>query len=304
MLQVSQSHLLWSKGKFLITLSAFSFSIMAFSTIRAEEELPRELFSGYGVNQSTDYAASAKAAGATCITIRTDALIPSENEAAFAEKREKLKSSTLPIIASNNFLAQQNLRCVGKDANHDEIIKWAEIVFSRIKQINGTMIIFGSGGSRQLRDGWTKEQADVQFVNLLKKMGPIAQKHGIIIALEQLNSKECNYINTITEAATIIRSTDHPNIRLLADLYHMAKEGDTPEDLKKAADLLVYVEIAEKNGRSYPGVAGDDFKPFFRVLRDAKYTGAIGIEGNGKPEQLAPAITTIKKQAAEVLAEK
>ncbi len=70
------------------------------------------------------------------------------------------------------------------------------------------------------------------------------------------------------------------------------------------ADLFVHVEIAEKNGRTYPGVKVDDFRPFFRVLRDAGYNGAVSIEGNGKPIQLAPAIKEIKKQAAEVMAEK
>ncbi len=55
------------------------------------------------------------------------------------------------------------------------------------------MVIFGSGGSRKLRDGWPVEKANVQFVALLKKMGPIAQKYGVTVALEQLNSGECNY---------------------------------------------------------------------------------------------------------------
>lgn len=282
----------------------FSLALIASTQVRADEASKKELFSNYGVTQPVNSAKASKEAGATIITIPTDALTPADNEEAFSKNLEKLKSSDLPILASNGFIRPAHLRCVGEDANHDEVLKWAETVFSRIKQVNGKMVIFGSGGSRKLMNGWTKEKADVQFVELLKKMGPIAQKHGITIALEQLNSSECNYINTISEAATIVRAADHPNIRLLADLYHMAREGDTPEDLKAAADLLVHVEIAEKKGRTYPGVAGDDFKPFFRVLRDASYAGAISIEGSGKPPQLVNAIIEIKKQAAEVMAEK
>jgi sugar phosphate isomerase/epimerase len=282
----------------------FSLLLIASTPLTAETTSQKELFTGYGVTQPVGAAKVSKEAGATIITIPTDALIPADSEEKFSKNLEKLKSSDLPILASNGFIRPANLRCVGEDANHDEVLKWAETVFSRIKQVNGKLVIFGSGGSRKLNNGWTKEKADVQFVELLKKMGPLAQKHGITIALEQLNSSECNYINTITEAATIVRAANHPNIRLLADLYHMAKEGDTPEDLKAAADLLVHVEIAEKKGRTYPGVAGDDFKPFFRVLRDAGYTGAISIEGSGKPPQLVNAIIEIKKQAAEVMAEK
>lgn len=282
----------------------FSLALITCSQANADPAKTKELFTGYGVTQPVGAAKASKEAGATIITIPTDALTPADSEETFSKNLEKLKSSDLPILASNGFIRPANLRCVGEDANHDEVLKWAEVVFSRIKQVNGKMVIFGSGGSRKLKNGWTKEKADVQFVELLKKMGPLAQKHGITIALEQLNSGECNYINTITEAATILRATDHPNVRLLADLYHMAREGDTPEDLKAAADLLVHVEIAEKKGRTYPGVAGDDFKPFFRVLRDASYAGAISIEGSGKPPQLVNAIIEIKKQAAEVMAEK
>ena len=105
-------------------------------------------------------------------------------------------------------------------------------------------------------------------------MAPLAEAHGITVAIEQLRAEECNYINHIGEGAALIRAAGHPNIRLLADLYHMAVMGDTPADLKAAMDVAVHVEIAEKNGRTVPGVNGDDFRPFFRVLREANYQGA------------------------------
>ncbi len=294
----------YPKSKFLAVVQCLSLAVITASPVLADPAEKKELFSGYGVNKSVSSAEASKAAGASIITIATKTLVPAESEEAFAKNLKQLKASTLPILASNSFIRPKHLRCVGEKANHDEVLKWAEVVFSRIKQVNGKMVIFGSGGSRRLNKGWPVEKADVQFVELLKKMGPIAKKYGVTVALEQLNSGECNYINTIAEAATILRAVDHPNVRLLADLYHMAKEGDTPEDLKKAVDLLVHVEIAEKEGRTYPGVKGDDFRPFFRVLRDAGYHGAVSIEGRGKDEQLAPAIKEIKKQAAEVMAEK
>ena len=60
-----------------------------------------------------------------------------------------------------------------------------------------------------------------------------------------------------------------------------------------------HVEIAEKEDRTFPGVKGDDFRPFFRVLREAGYQGAISIEGKGTDDQLGPAFREIAKQAAE-----
>ena len=185
------------------------------------------------------------------------------------------------------------------DANHSQVLEWAEISFRRLSQIGGKWMVFGSGASRQLPVGWTVEQADEQFVSLLKKMGPLAEKYGITVVLEQLNRCECNYINRIGHAANLIRRVDHPHVRLLADLYHMVREGDTPADLKQAMDVIVHVEIAEKEERSYPGVKGQDFRPYFRVLREAGYHGLINIEGGGTEEQLAPAILEIKRQFIE-----
>jgi hydroxypyruvate isomerase len=83
----------------------------------------------------------------------------------------------------------------------------------------------------------------------------------------------------------------------------MACGGDTPDDLKAAMDVVVHVEIAEKESRSYPGIKGDDFRPYFRVLRDANYQGAINIEAKGTIEQLGGAVREVTKQAQDVMAE-
>jgi sugar phosphate isomerase/epimerase len=137
-------------------------------------------------------------------------------------------------------------------------------------------------------------------VALLKRMGPLAGKYGVTVAVEQLQATECNYINHIGEAAELIRKAGHPNVRVLADLYHMARGGDTPADLKAAMDVVVHLEIAEEKDRTYPGVSGDDFRPYFSVLREAGYRGAISIEGKGNPDQVGPAFREIARQAADV----
>lgn len=90
-----------------------------------------------------------------------------------------------------------------------------------------------------------------------------------------------------------------PHIRLLVDLYHMACMGDTPEDLSAAMDVVAHIEFAEKKNRTIPGVAGDDFRPFFKVLRKRGYAGAINIEVRRKMNQVAPACQELARQAAE-----
>lgn len=255
-----------------------------------------------GIAAPLDKAVALKAQGADFLTLSTGAfLAPDKSDEVFAKNLAQLAAAPLPVLACNLFITPKHLRCVGPEANHDQILAWAEIAFRRLKQAGGKIMVFGSGGSRYLSDGWTKEQADPQFVALLKRMGPLAETHGITVAMEQLQAKDCNYITRIGEGATLIRAANHPNIRLLADLFHMVHMGDTPADLKAAMDVVSHIEIAEKSGRSYPGVKGDDFRPFFRVLREAGYQGAINIEGTGTEAQAGPAFKEIAKQAAEAV---
>ena len=271
------------------------------STRVLAEPAAKPLFSAMGLAAKLSRAAALKADGAQFLTESVgDFLVPDKSDEDFAKNLAKLAASPLPVLACNGFIRPANLRCVGAEANHDAILVWSETAFRRLKQAGGKFIVFGSSGSRALRDGWPKDKADAQFVALLKRMGPLAEKHGVIVAIEQLQASECNYINHIGEAAKLIRDAGHPSIRVLADLFHMTRGGDTPADLKAAMDVVVHIEIAEKVERTVPGVKGDDFRPFFRVLREAGYQGAISIEGKGTDAQIAPAFKEIAKQAGEV----
>lgn len=290
MISISRRNFLHT-GSLALAGAAFVPRLMA-------ETPARKLFSAVGIAAPLDKAAALKAAGAQFLTESVgNFLAPDQPEAEFEKNLAKLASSPLPILACNGFIRPANLHCVGPAANHDLILQWSETTFRRMKKAGGKIIVFGSADARKIPDGWSKEKADEQFVSLLKRMGPLAQAHGIIVTIEQLRAEECNFITRIGEGAALIRAAGHPNIRLLADLYHMAVMGDTPADLKAAMDVVAHVEIAEKNGRTVPGVNGDDFTPFFRVLREAGYQGAVSIEGKWTEAQLGPAFAEIARQA-------
>ncbi|MBC7980459.1 MAG: TIM barrel protein [Armatimonadetes bacterium] len=266
------------------------------------ESSGKKLFSAMGIAAPLTKAAEMKTAGADFLTESVGSfLVPDQPEAEFEKNLARLAASPLPILACNSFIRPPHLHAVGADANHDLILEWSDTAFRRMKKTGGKFVVFGSSGARKIPDGWPKEKAEAQFVALLKAMGPLAEKHGITLVVEQLRAEECNFINRIGEGAALIRAAGHPNVRLLADLYHMACMGDTPADLKAAMDVVVHMEIAEKAGRTLPGVGGDDFRPYFKVLRDSGYAGAISIEGKWTTEQVAPAFKEIAKQANEAV---
>ncbi len=256
-------------------------------------------FSALGVCSSLDKAGDIKATGGEYIeeSVRR-LLIPNQPDSDWVTHLERTKACSLPIPSCNSFLPG-SLKSTGPKANPEGVLHYAETAFRRANQVGIKIIVFGSGGSRRLPEGFPTEKANEQFVALLKKMGAPAQAQGVTIAIEPLRRQECNFINTVAEGAAIVEKVNHPHVRLLFDIYHMLQNGEDPNDLRKVGPLLVHGHIAEKQKRTAPGVMGDDFKPFFAALKAIGYQGRISIEGRWKTEELPKAFEVIRQQARE-----
>ncbi|MBN2452135.1 MAG: sugar phosphate isomerase/epimerase [Lentisphaeria bacterium] len=274
--------------------------VCARSVLRAEEaEAAGEVFPVLvGVCTGVDRAAALKEAGADYVEegVRR-LLVPDQPEAAFASRLEKAKAAPLPTPACNGFLPGE-LKCVGPDPKTDAVLAYAETAFRRARQAGVEIIVFGSGGARRIPDGFDPQTAAEQFADLLRRMGPLAQPHGVTVAIEPLRRQECNFINTVRDGAAMVETVNHPAVRLLADIYHMLHNGEAPEDLRRVGSLLVHTHVAEKAGRTAPGVAGEDLSPFLTALRATGYRGRMSIEGKWEIGQLPQAFATMRRQSA------
>jgi sugar phosphate isomerase/epimerase len=228
-------------------------------------------------------------------------LVPAEDEAAFQAKYALLKESRLPVEACNNFIPW-NMKSVGPAAVHDDILKFAETAFRRAEIAGVKTIVFGSGGSRAIPEDFSKEKAKEQFIDLCKRMAVVAEKYHVVVSLEPLNAKECNFINSVAEGGGIVEAVNHMNFRLLADIYHMLRENESPSSITRYSHFLYHTHIAENVGRSAPGVNKEDFTAYFRALKDAKYEGRMSIECSWKSleEQAGSALKTIRGQLSTI----
>ncbi|BET68058.1 hypothetical protein ASA1KI_29760 [Opitutales bacterium ASA1] len=257
------------------------------------------LFTVMGVAGEVTRAADLQTAGAGYLVESVSRfLVPDQPEAAFEERLALAAAAPIPVRACNIFLGPRHLRCVGPDADHGQVLAWADTTFRRARRAGVEFIVFGSGRSRQVPEGWAVERADEQFIALLRAMGPVAAAHGMIVAVESLQARECNYLVRLPEVVHVVRSAAHPSIRLLADFYHMAAMEEDPSVLLTAAPWLHGIEIAERDGRTAPGVNGQDFTPWFDVLRRAGWSGPITIEGNWDPTTLAGGFREIARQSS------
>ena len=226
-------------------------------------------------------------------------LIPEEPEEKFGAKLAELKEAALPVLACNGFLPGQ-LKAVGAEAKHDKILAFAETAFRRAARAGVGTIVWGSGESRRIPDGFSRAKAEEQFRDLAKRVAALAGRHGVIVCLEPLNSGETNFVNSLKEGAAVVEAVSHPNLKLLADFYHLLRQGETPDAVETYGKHIHHCHIAEKDKRTPPGTAGDDFKPFFKRLKTAGYQGRISMECGWKSmkDELLAAMTFLRNEIA------
>ncbi len=205
-------------------------------------------------------------------------LAPRDGDAAgWRNRLEAARASGKPIRSANCFLPS-DLPCIGPVVDRTAITAWASTAFKRASQAGIATIVFGSGASRQIPEGFDRAQARDQFVGLLRILGPMATAQGVTLVVEPLNSSECNFINSLAAGADVVRAANVTGVRLLADIYHMLRDNEGPEAIAPVADLLAHAHIAECAKRTAPGVAGDDFLPYLRTLLAGGYRGAMSLE--------------------------
>ncbi|HZH36688.1 MAG TPA: sugar phosphate isomerase/epimerase family protein [Flavisolibacter sp.] len=212
-------------------------------------------------------------------------IAPSFSSEEFDANLKKIRSLKCRLYLCN-ILFPASLKIAGPVVDEARVMEYLHAVLTRAKKAGVKNLVLGSGGARRLPEDYSREQAKTEFAVLAKKMAIAARQYGIIIILESLNSTETNFLNQLSEAADVVRRVNHQNFRLNADIYHMLKEGESPDEIRRAGDVIAYAEIAEKGQRTVPGVAGDDFRPYLKALKDIRYTGPLVIEGKAADKKI------------------
>ncbi|MCL2832836.1 MAG: sugar phosphate isomerase/epimerase [Treponema sp.] len=216
----------------------------------------------------------------------------SMSEADFNALSSKVKASPVKIECFN-VLFPGTIQLVGPQADAEKTKKYLERAFSRVKELGGKTVVFGSGRSRAFPAEMPYRQAFGQLIAATRLIGETAAKYGIIIAIEPLNKGETNCINSVREGAMLAAAADHPSVEVLADLFHMLKENE-PMDNLLAVKKLRHTHIALLEGRAYPTVCDKDVRAFFDALKQIGYNGTMSVEGKPAGDFEADAAASLK----------
>lgn len=87
------------------------------------------------------------------------------------------------------------------------------------------------------------------------------------------------FLTQISEALEVVQATNHPQVRLLYDLYHeQIAAGNLIEKLEKSLPHLGLVHVADVPGRHEPGTGEINYTNIFRKLAALNYTGMVAME--------------------------
>lgn len=127
-----------------------------------------------------------------------------------------------------------------------------------------------------------KAQDDIAAENLAHA-GKAADGIGAVVLVEPVSGAPLYPLKTAAEAIAVIDrvQAEHgvESLRLLADLYHLAVNGDdVGAAIDSYAQRIGHVQIADAPGRGEPGTGTLDIDGYLRQLAGHGYRGYIGLE--------------------------
>ena len=166
------------------------------------------------------------------------------------------------------------------------------------------VVVFGSPKQRGTTGGLSREEATRHFIEGIVSVAPRAEERGVSVLIEALSPGQCDVINSLDEAAALVRQVGSPAVRTMFDCHNAIDEVEPHAVLvERHYDVIRHIHVNELDGR-HCGTGTYDFKPVLDVLRRRRYPGWISLEAfdfSYGPEKIAgDSLRYLESQIAEL----
>jgi sugar phosphate isomerase/epimerase len=148
-------------------------------------------------------------------------------------------------------------------------------------ELGGTVLVHGSPKQRTIPAGETHATALSRLRDGLALAASAAAKAGVIYCIEPLSPRETALVNTVAEAAELVRAIDHPNLRTMIDCSAAGlTEAEPVPDLIDRwlpTGLIAHLQVNDPNRRG-PGQGAMKFGAILAALKRHNYTGTVAVE--------------------------
>ncbi|MDF1659439.1 MAG: TIM barrel protein [Verrucomicrobiales bacterium] len=202
---------------------------------------------------------------------------PLEDQKAIGDLMGKL-GITMGVVSAKTGIKSLNFSSKEKEARQlvlDQIRDTVEVA----KRVNAGYMTLVSG---QVDPRWPREIQFANCIELLREASEIVEPHNITMVMEPLNrftNHPGSFLQTVTEGFLICEAVDHPNCKVLYDLYHQQIAGGNLIPLfDLCRDQIAYLQAGDNPGRKEPGTGEINYAKVFDHVHASGFDGIVGME--------------------------
>ena len=148
-------------------------------------------------------------------------------------------------------------------------------------ELGGRYLVHGSPQQRRVDSGDTRAAALARAQECFAAVAERAQKAGVIYCIEPLGDDQTPLINTLEEAAAMVKAIGSRNVRTMLDCSSAGRMETAPlpalVDAWLPNGMIAHVQVNDRNRRG-PGQGEQRFAPLLRALVRHGYAGDIAVE--------------------------
>jgi hydroxypyruvate isomerase len=180
--------------------------------------------------------------------------------------------------------------------NHDKLVAAAERMIPLAAAAGVPNIVCFSGNRAGMSDG----EGIANCISGFKRITPTAEKHGVTLCLELLNSKVDHkdyHADHTVWGVQVVQGVASPRLKLLYDIYHMQiMEGDVIRTIKDNAQHIAHFHTGGVPGRAEIDDTQElNYRRVIQTIADLGFSGYVAQEFVPKRDPL-----TSLKQAFEI----
>ena len=202
--------------------------------------------------------------------------------ARIAELRRAASDAGIAITGLHYVLrAPAGLSITARDnATRTRTIEVMRALCGLCAELGGTIVVHGSPDQRVLVRG-DEVSGHQHGIECFAAVADAAHEAGVTYCIEPLARNQTAFINTVQEAADIVRLIDRPALRTMIDCSAAAQAEAEPVDALVRrwlpSGLIAHIHFNDPNRRG-PGEGELAFGPILKALRDSGYDDNASIE--------------------------
>jgi sugar phosphate isomerase/epimerase len=162
--------------------------------------------------------------------------------------------------------------------------KTTDVMLALIDQcaeLGGRYLVHGSPHQRRVDPGESRAAALARAQQSFAAVAARAEKAGVIYCIEPLAADQTPLINTLEEAARIVREIGSPALRSMLDCSAAGRMEKQPlaalVEQWLPQGMIAHVQLNDRNRRG-PGQGEQKFAPVLAALKRHRYAGDLAVE--------------------------